>query len=373
LGSFTLPGAGGLTTFGTNGLQPGQQPLVATVDKNPYGNNPLFNTSAIQQQQQQQQQQQPQQQQQQQGSTTNQAYPSKTGPTAIPANGGKKLTTTPHYPISPRVVSKIKLRGFSFNPSSKPSTKKTSDLTGVSDLDILVSGAYTPRAFHKSSIDKVDSNKVATLVNPPSPPRATSALFASNLGVKPSERHHTREATNDTTSSSEHEDEPQASASHDRAATHATQNYADVAIAEGYYCSPTLEVLKTMSPDELKKVDHFVVGRKGRGEIRFETAVDLSKLELDQIMGRIVFIDKKSVSVYPQNTNKPAFGTELNVPALVTLEQCYTIDKATKSPITDPTHPRFKAFMDKLRVRPNTTFVDYDVHTGVWKFKVDSF
>lgn len=372
MGSFTLPGAGGLTSFGTNGLQPGQQPLVATVDKNPYGNNPLFNTSAIQQQQQQQQ---PQQQQQQQGSTTNQTYPSKSGPTAIPANGGKKLTTTPHYPISPRVVSKIKLRGFSFNPSSKPSTKKTSDLTGVSDLDILVSGAYTPRAYHKkSSIDKVDSNKVATLVNPPSPSRATSSLFAPNLGVKPSEGHHTREATNDTTSSSELEDETQPSGSHNRAATASSaQNYADVAIADGYYCSPTLEVLKAMSSDELKKVDHFVVGRKGRGEIRFESPVDLSKLELDQIMGRIVFIDKKSVSVYPQNTNKPAFGTELNVPALVTLEQCYTIDKATKTPITDPNHPRFQAFLDKLRVRPNTTFVDYDVHTGVWKFKVDSF
>ncbi|KAI8341858.1 nucleoporin autopeptidase-domain-containing protein [Chlamydoabsidia padenii] len=365
-GSFTLPATGGLTSFGTNGLQPGQQPLVATVDKSPYGNNPLFNTSAIQQQQQQQGQQ-------QQGNSTSQSYPSKTGPTAIPADGGKKLTTTPHYPISPRVVSKIKLRGFSFNPNSKPSTKKTSELSGVSDLDILASGAYTPRAYHKkASFDKVDHNKVASLVNTPQTTHASSALFAPNLGIKSSDGQRSRQTTTDGTTSSS-ESELQSTNNNRGTGDDYRGVKADVAIDEGYYCSPTLEVLKSMTPAELKKVDNFVVGRKGCGEVKFESPVDLSEVNLDKIMGGFVFIDWKSVAVYPHMPDKPAFGVALNVPAIVTLERCFTTDKATKQTITDPAHPRFKTFMDKLRTKPNTTFIDYDVHTGVWKFKVDSF
>jgi nuclear pore complex protein Nup98-Nup96 len=127
-----------------------------------------------------------------------------------------------------------------------------------------------------------------------------------------------------------------------------------------------------MPKEGLKQVQNLVVGRKGYGEVRYEQPVDLSNVVLEDIMGNIVVIEDKTVVVYPDQESKPAKGVQLNLPAIVKIENCFSHDKNTGAPIKDPTHPRFNLFKERLRKRDTVEFVDYK-DNGEWTFKVQEF
>lgn len=357
-GTFNLPATGGLTSFGTNPLQQ-QQPLVATVDKNPYGNNPLFDLSKTT------------------GASGNGAT---SGPTAVSLEGNKSKPANLNYPISPRVVSKIKLRGFSFPTAGKPShgsRKHTSNLDGISDDAVLGVGAFAPRGANKKMVfdSTLDTSNVATLVNNKKPETKRRVMFDPELEVVAS-GHNLNKSTASTSEVSTSTTTTTATVTTTTTTTAPATNAASastVAIKNGYYISPTLETLAGMSKDSLKAVQNLTVGRKGYGEVKFEGAVDLTDVALEDIMGNIVVIEDKKVVVYPKEDGKPAKGTKLNVPAVVKIENCYSHDKNTGAAITDPEHPRFKLFKEKLRKRGNVEFVDYDDATGAWTFKVVEF
>lgn len=345
-------------------MQPGQQnqqPLVATVDKNPYGSNPLFDTSK-------------------QGLVGGVAGGGiKTGPSAVALEDTKK-PTAPHYPMSPRVVSKIKLRGFTFTPTPKQSTnKRMSALEGISDDAVLGEGAFSPRFGNKKLIFKkgvnptdVDSlisktnDHPRVLFDPKSELAAAAAKKTSsplmstskNSSSSPSAGLTTSNTTTTTTTTTE---------------AAAGPSYVSASEKEGYYLSPTVEALQGMTQDELKHVEKFTVGRRGYGEVKFDVPVDLSKIDPHDIMGKLVVIAEKRVIVYPDEVEKAPQGTGLNVPATVRLEKCFSTDKDTKKPITDPEHPRFKLFIERLRARPGVEFIDYDIESGTWTFHVESF
>lgn len=349
--SFTLPTSGGLTSFGT--MQPGQQnqqPLVATVDKNPYGTNPLFDTSK-------------------QGLTG--AGGIKTGPSAVALEDTKK-PTAPHYPMSPRVVSKIKLRGFTFTPTPKQTTnKRMSALEGISDDAVLGEGAFSPRFGNKKLIFKkgVNPTDVDSLISKKNDhPRVLfdpkSELAAAKKTSSP-----LMSSSTTTTATTKSSSSTGMTLSHQASGP----SYASASEKEGYYLSPTLEALQGMTQEELKHVEKFTVGRRGYGEVKFDVPVDLSKLDPHDIMGKLVVIAEKRVIVYPDESQKAPQGTELNVPAIVRLEKCFSTDKDTKKPITDPEHPRFKLFVERLKARPGVEFIDYDKESGTWTFRVDSF
>lgn len=365
-GSFNLPASGGLTSFGTNPLQQ-QQPLVATVDKNPYGNNPLFDLSKTT------------------GASGNGAATS--GPTAVSLEGNKSKPVNLNYPISPRVVSKIKLRGFSFPTAAaaagKP-RKHTSNLDGISDDAVLGVGAFAPRgAANKKMMvfdSTLDTSNVANLVNNKKNETAKRrVMFDPELEVVASGHNHnastSAEVSTCTTTTTATVTSTTTTSSTAAAAAPATNSASasTVAIKNGYYISPTLETLAGMSKDSLKAVQNLTVGRKGYGEVKFEGAVDLTDVVLEDIMGNIVVIEDKKIVVYPKEEGKPAKGTKLNVPAVVRIENCYSHDKNTGAAITDPEHPRFKLFKEKLRKRSNVEFVDYDDATGAWTFKAVEF
>lgn len=340
-GSFNLPAQGGLTSFGTSGLQPGQQqPLIASVDKSPYGTNPLFDPSK---------------------QTTTGAH--KTGPSAVSLEGAQKKPSSPLYPYSPRVVSRIKLRGFSFNASGRQPTKKLSSLEGIDDDAVLGAGAFTPRPSNKKLVfDKdVSTADVGSLVGKNQKPRV---LFDPKLELISSktDKHDTAP--------------PTASASPEPAEASGSappKAYAQVSAQQGYYCSPTLETLLTMSKEELSHVDRFLVGRHGFGEIRFEGTVDLSNLDLHDILGKIVVIEARTVICYPENEKKPPVGQGLNTRAVCKLENCFATDKDTRQLVKDPHHPRAQMFSQKLKNRPGAKFIDYDSETGTWTFQVEHF
>ncbi|CEP09076.1 hypothetical protein [Parasitella parasitica] len=357
--TFNLPAQGGLTSFGTNPLQPGmqQQPLVATVDKNPYGNNPLFDLNKV-------------------SNTTTGLRP---GASAALDSTTRK-PNHPHFPISPRTVSKIKLRGFSFNPSTRANVRKTAtdSLEGISDDAVLGSGAYASRANNKKLVfnDNIDAASIVNLVNSKQShkrrvlfdPQLEYVAAQENITAEPATTRTTTTTTATTTTTTISE----MTATRDVSSSLVTSSTSTIASKNDYYISPTLETLASMPKEGLKQVQNLVVGRRGYGEIRYEQPVDLSEVDLEDIMGNIVVIEEKTVVVYPDQNSKPAKGVQLNLPATVKLENCFSRDKNTGALIKDPAHPRFSLFRDRLRKREGMEFVDYS-DNGEWTFKVKEF
>ncbi|ANB11201.1 FG-nucleoporin NUP116 [Sugiyamaella lignohabitans] len=141
----------------------------------------------------------------------------------------------------------------------------------------------------------------------------------------------------------------------------------------GYWISPSQEKLDHMSLKELEGVKNFTVGRKGFGFVRFDVPIDLSQYSsvFKQIPGRIVIFGKKSCVIYPDTSSKPAPGSELNVKATISLEGVWIMTKDTREPVKDPNHPLYDKHLQRLKNLKFTTFVSWDKETGTWVFKID--
>lgn len=64
-------------------------------------------------------------------------------------------------------------------------------------------------------------------------------------------------------------------------------------------------------------VENFTVGRYGYGNVCFLGVTDVAGIDLDSV----VFILRKQIEVYPEGTQKPPQGQELNKPAIVSILQ----------------------------------------------------
>lgn len=140
-----------------------------------------------------------------------------------------------------------------------------------------------------------------------------------------------------------------------------------------YYTKPSREELRSMSRDELKHLSGFIIGRQRCGYVRFDEPVDLTTLDLDNLYDKIARITTRSITVYPVNTAKPPRGKGLNVPATLTLENCWprTLDKKHRS--YEKSGPRFDLHVRRLKGVKNTNFVRYDKERGEWVFTVPHF
>ncbi|PLW05768.1 hypothetical protein PCANC_27105, partial [Puccinia coronata f. sp. avenae] len=143
-----------------------------------------------------------------------------------------------------------------------------------------------------------------------------------------------------------------------------------------YWTLPPIDELRIMKRKDLKAVPNFKAGRVGYGQIQFRDTVDLSGLEdfSAELCGRIIVFKQAICSVYPDDpVDKPPVGKGLNVPAVITLENCWTPDKATRMPIKDPNHPRVKLFTKRLMKHEGMEFIEYDAESGKWTFSVEHF
>lgn len=144
-----------------------------------------------------------------------------------------------------------------------------------------------------------------------------------------------------------------------------------------YWCSPTLEQLQQLSERQLANVLNFVIGRKNYGSISFDYEVDLTafKNDFEELFGKtIIFNDNKTVEVYPDPENKPSVGNGLNVPATITLQNVYPIDKKTKKPILDNSKiAEVQYFVKRLRNMKEMQFISYNPFGGIWTFRVKHF
>ncbi|KAH3666446.1 hypothetical protein OGAPHI_003442 [Ogataea philodendri] len=144
---------------------------------------------------------------------------------------------------------------------------------------------------------------------------------------------------------------------------------------EGYWSTPTISELANMSATELTHVENFTVGCKGLGQISFAYAVDLSAFhdKLEQLLGVYIVFRPRIVQVYPDGVDKPSPGNGMNVPAVVSVENCFPYDKATKSRITDPSAPEVPAHISRLKANLGMQFISYYPLTGTYTFRVEHF
>ncbi|OMJ14213.1 Nucleoporin [Smittium culicis] len=139
-----------------------------------------------------------------------------------------------------------------------------------------------------------------------------------------------------------------------------------------YWTSPSIEELRNLSPSKLKSVNEFMCGRHGYGQIRFDEPVDLTSVgAIASIPGQIILFANKVCTVYPDDNTKPPRGSGLNVPAVISLENCWPLDKSTREPIKSMTDTRVRNHIRRLKRIPETEFLDFV--NGKWIFKVSHF
>ncbi|XP_071536079.1 nuclear pore complex protein Nup98-Nup96-like [Panulirus ornatus] len=141
----------------------------------------------------------------------------------------------------------------------------------------------------------------------------------------------------------------------------------------GYFTLPSMDELGEMMDSEGRcLVENFTVGRYGYGNVCFLGVTDVTGLDLDGV----VFILRKQIEVYPEGTQKPAQGQELNKPAIITLDCVWPVDKTTREVIKASERLQSMGWADYLErqcVKMEANFIEYRPETGSWVFKVKHF
>ncbi|OXB66599.1 UNVERIFIED_CONTAM: hypothetical protein H355_011858, partial [Colinus virginianus] len=141
----------------------------------------------------------------------------------------------------------------------------------------------------------------------------------------------------------------------------------------GYYTIPSMEELARLTNDRNECiVMDFTIGRKGYGSIFFEGEVNLTNLNLDDI----VHIRRKEVIVYPDDDKKPPIGEGLNRRAEVTLDGVWPTDKTTRGLIKSPkrlAEMNYEGRLESVSRKQGARFMEYRPETGSWVFRVAHF
>ncbi|TSL04412.1 Nuclear pore complex protein Nup98-Nup96 [Bagarius yarrelli] len=141
----------------------------------------------------------------------------------------------------------------------------------------------------------------------------------------------------------------------------------------GYYTIPSMEELgKMLNENGECIVENFTVGRRGYGSIFFRGEVNLTNLNLDEI----VHFRRKEVIVYPDDENKPCIGEGLNRRGEVTLDGVWPIDKTTRSQIKSPqrlSEMNYEERLENASRKQGARFLEYRPETGSWVFEVAHF
>jgi nuclear pore complex protein Nup98-Nup96 len=138
-----------------------------------------------------------------------------------------------------------------------------------------------------------------------------------------------------------------------------------------YWMKPTRSELQKLPRDKLKSFAGLQVGRRGCGFVTFTGAVDLTTINMDDIFDKIVEIRVRSITVYPEASSKPPMGKGLNVPSTLFIENSWP--RSRNKPSAATSGPVFDKHIQRLRRMAGTEFLNYDVKTGVWTFKVPHY
>ncbi|KAL3477129.1 nuclear protein 96-domain-containing protein [Aspergillus californicus] len=129
-----------------------------------------------------------------------------------------------------------------------------------------------------------------------------------------------------------------------------------------YWMTPTRAELSKLGREQLRSFTGLTVGRENCGAVTFDKPVDLTTVDLEQIFGGLVEIGVRKITVYPDESIKPARGLGLNVPSTLRIENSWPRGREKKG--------SFEKHIDRLKKVHNTDFVSYDTVSGTWVFRV---
>lgn len=140
-----------------------------------------------------------------------------------------------------------------------------------------------------------------------------------------------------------------------------------------YWMKPSKEEIMAMNRTQRQKISNFSVGRQGVGAVHFDMPVDLSNIDLDNFFDKIVILEVRSATVYPDATIKPPMGQGLNVPSTIELENSWPRHDKRRSMGGHSAKQLMSKHARRLQKVTNTEFVNYDEKRGIWTFKVPHF
>uniref|UniRef100_A0A7N8Y0C4 Nuclear pore complex protein Nup98-Nup96 n=1 Tax=Mastacembelus armatus TaxID=205130 RepID=A0A7N8Y0C4_9TELE len=275
----------------------------------------------------------------------------------------KALTTPSHYKLSPRPATRVRPKALTSSGSSKSQLFDGLD----DDEPSLTNGAFVPRYVTAHCGCRVDDDPEVTqfYVNPIAKPipqgRAHTSLqdTISDLNMHKAVRNSLEVS------------------SHDGCRRNASLTvfwFPGIVLNRvGYYTIPSMEELAEMVDENGEcVVENFTIGRKGYGSIFFPGEVNVTGLNLDEI----VHFRRKEVIVYPDDKNKPPEGEGLNRRAEVTLDGVWPNDKTTCTQIRSPerlTDMNYEGRLEKASRKQGARFLEYRPETGSWVFEVAHF
>uniref|UniRef100_A0A8C9Y0W7 Nuclear pore complex protein Nup98-Nup96 n=1 Tax=Sander lucioperca TaxID=283035 RepID=A0A8C9Y0W7_SANLU len=410
LGTMGTFGGAGFNSGTSLGFGPPQQP-VALTDPNgaaaqqamlqqqlsnlaysPYGDSPLFRNPL--------------------------SDPKKKEERLKPTNptAQKALTTPTHYKLTPRPATRVRPKALTSSGASKSQLFDGLD----DDEPSLTNGAFIPRkSIKKLVLKNLNSSQYSSPINketddlasPPEYPqnghsqadyKHTQAdrtdddpevtQFYVNPIAKPIPQGRIQTSLQDTISdlnmhkpvrnglevSSQNESLRDESLQEDREEEQQeslqSPHPAGIVLNRvGYYTIPSMEDLAEMVDENGKcVVDNFTIGRKGYGSIFFPGEVNVTGLNLDEI----VHFRRKEVIVYPDDKTKPPQGEGLNRRAEVTLDGVWPNDKTACTQIRSPerlTEMNYEGRLEKASRKQGARFLEYRTETGSWVFEVAHF
>uniref|UniRef100_A0A7N6BCQ7 Nuclear pore complex protein Nup98-Nup96 n=1 Tax=Anabas testudineus TaxID=64144 RepID=A0A7N6BCQ7_ANATE len=311
----------------------------------------------------------------------------------------KALTTPTHYKLTPRPATRVRPKALTSSGSSKSQLFDGLD----DDEPSLTNGAFIPRksikklvlknlnsSQYNSPINKETDDLASPLEYPPNGHRSHGRAdddpevtqFYVNPIAKPIPQGRTQTSLQDTII-----DLNMHKPARNGLEVSSLRSHLDLSCKYmilfclsgilltrvGYYTIPSMEDLAEMVDENGEcVVENFTVGRKGYGSIFFPGEVNVSGLNLDEI----VHFRRKEVIVYPDDKNKPPEGEGLNRRAEVTLDGVWPNDKTTCTQIRSPerlTDMNYEGRLEKASRKQGARFLEYRPETGSWVFEVAHF
>uniref|UniRef100_A0A8C7HUD4 Nuclear pore complex protein Nup98-Nup96 n=1 Tax=Oncorhynchus kisutch TaxID=8019 RepID=A0A8C7HUD4_ONCKI len=296
----------------------------------------------------------------------------------------KALTTPTHYKLTPRPATRVRPKALTSSGSSKSQLFDGLD----DDEPSLTNSAFMPRKSIKKLVLKNlnGSSLYSSPINRDSDDLSSPPEYPLNgLG---SERHtHTHTHTEltfqificgvlvaDHVSPLHSEDISLGDDSIQEERVEGPPHPAGIVLGRvGYYTIPAMdELAKMVDENGVCVVENFTVGRKGYGSVFFHGEVNVTGLNLDEI----VHFRRKEVIVYLDDKNKPAEGEGLNRRAEVTLDGVWPNDKTTCTQIKSPerlSEMNYEGRLENASRKQGARFLEYRSETGSWVFEVAHF
>uniref|UniRef100_A0A3P9DGP7 Nuclear pore complex protein Nup98-Nup96 n=1 Tax=Maylandia zebra TaxID=106582 RepID=A0A3P9DGP7_9CICH len=304
----------------------------------------------------------------------------------------KALTTPTHYKLTPRPATRVRPKALTSSGASKSQLFDGLD----DDEPSLTNGAFVPRkSIKKLVLKNLNNSQYSSPLNKESDDLASPSEYPQNghrsrhvpIGchvsesqvradddpevtqfyvnpiAKPIPQGRAHASLNDDVSASFGEESLQEEREEEQQLSQQSPHPAGIVLNRvGYYTIPSMDELADMVDENGEcTVENFTIGRKGYGSIFFPGEVNVSGLNLDEI----VHFRRKEVIVYPDDKSKPPEGEGLNRRAEVTLDGVWPNDKTADM--------NYEGRLEKASRKQGARFLEYRPETGSWVFEVAHF